>query len=158
HAGAALVIAGESQPPAVHALAHAMNEALGNGGKTVVYTAPAEAQSQDQLAALQQLVADMNRRRGDLLVVLGGNPVYAGPAALRLTAPMDKNPLGKVALRVRLGLYEDETTERCHWQVPETHPLETWSDARAVDGTVTILQPLIAPLYDGKSAHEIVAA
>jgi MoCo/4Fe-4S cofactor protein with predicted Tat translocation signal len=158
HAGTSVVIAGESQPAAVHALAHAMNAALGNAGKTVVYAAPAEAQSQDQLAAFKQLVADMGRGRVDLLIVLGGNPVYDAPADFGLAAPMNENPLGKVALRVRLGLYEDETTERCHWQVPEAHPLETWSDARAADGTVTIVQPLIAPLYDGKSAHEIVAA
>jgi anaerobic selenocysteine-containing dehydrogenase len=63
-----------------------------------------------------------------------------------------------VKLRVHLGLYEDETAELCHWHIPEAHYLETWSDARAFDGTVTIMQPLIAPLYGGKSAHELLAA
>jgi MoCo/4Fe-4S cofactor protein with predicted Tat translocation signal len=158
HGGASVVIAGDAQPPAVHALAHAMNQTLGNVGKTVVYTAPAEPRSQDQLAALEKLVTEMEKGRVDLLLVLGGNPVYDAPADLGLAADMEKNPLGKVALRVRLGLYEDETSERCHWQVPDTHALESWSDARAADGTVTILQPLIAPLYDGKSVHELIAA
>jgi anaerobic selenocysteine-containing dehydrogenase len=63
-----------------------------------------------------------------------------------------------VKLGVHLGLYEDETAELCHWHIPEAHYLETWSDARAFDGTVTIMQPLIAPLYGGKSAHELLAA
>ena len=66
--------------------------------------------------------------------------------------------MDNVALRVHLGLYEDETAERCHWHIPEAHPLETWSDARAACGTVSILQPLIAPLYGGNSVHELLAA
>src|SRR5258708_20414584 len=66
--------------------------------------------------------------------------------------------MDKVGVRIHGGLYEDETAERCHWSLPEAHPLEAWSDARAADGTVSILQPLIAPLYGGKSAHEVLAA
>jgi molybdopterin-containing oxidoreductase family iron-sulfur binding subunit len=152
HPGVALVIAGEPQPPAVHALAHAMNEALGAVGRTVVYTAPVEAGARDQLASLRELAADMDAGRVRLLVVMGANPAYAAPADLRFVERLDKVPL-----RVHLGLYEDETAERCHWHLPEAHPLEAWSDARAADGTVTILQPLIAPLYGGKSAHELLA-
>ena len=64
----------------------------------------------------------------------------------------------KVALRIHLGLYDDETSRLCHWHVAEAHSLESWSDARAEDGTVTILQPLIAPLFSGKTAHEVLAA
>ena len=64
----------------------------------------------------------------------------------------------RVGLRIHLGLYDDETSRLCHWHVPEAHPLESWSDARASDGTVTILQPLIAPLFGGKTAHEVIAA
>lgn len=151
--GASLVIAGEQQPPLVHALAHAMNHALGNVGTTVFYTDPVEARAVDQMGSLRELVADMQAGLVDLLVILGGNPVYQAPAEFRFS-----EHLSKVKLRVHLGLYEDETAELCHWHIPETHYLEAWSDARAFDGTVTIMQPLIAPLYGGKSAHELLAA
>src|SRR5262245_5779724 len=152
HRGASIVIAGDQQPPIVHALAHAINHALGNVGTTVFYTDPVEARPVDQMASLGELVADIEAGLVDLLVILGGNPVYNAPADLRLT-----ENLSKVKLRVHLGLYEDETAELCHWHIPATHYLETWSDARAFDGTVTIIQPLIAPLYGGKSAHELLA-
>jgi MoCo/4Fe-4S cofactor protein with predicted Tat translocation signal len=152
HVGESLVIAGEEQPASVHLLAHAMNQALGNVGKTVVYTEPVEAAPQNQLEALRQLVDDMDKGLVDLLVIFGGNPVFAAPADLEFG-----KRLSKVGLRVYWTLYEDETAELCHWSVPATHPLETWSDARAYDGTITILQPLIAPLYEGKSAHELMA-
>ena len=64
----------------------------------------------------------------------------------------------KVPLRIHLSLYKDETSELCQWHIPEAHYLESWSDARAYDGTVSIIQPLIAPLYSGKTAHEVLAA
>jgi MoCo/4Fe-4S cofactor protein with predicted Tat translocation signal len=153
HRGASLVVAGDAQPPAVHVLAHAMNEALGNAGKTVIYADPVEADPTDQMASLRDLIDDMNAGRVDLLVIVGGNPVYTAPADLPFGAAMTK-----VALRVHLSLYDDETSALCHWQIPETHFLEAWSDARAYDGTVSIVQPLIAPLYNGKSAHELFAA
>jgi MoCo/4Fe-4S cofactor protein with predicted Tat translocation signal len=154
HAGSSVVVPGQYQTPAVHALAHAINAKLGNVGKTVLYAAPVEASPVDQLASLQDLAADMDRGAVSLLVIFGGNPVFTAPADLDFAAKMDKVPL-----RVHLGLHDDETAERCHWQVPEAHPLEAWSDARAVDGTVTLLQPLIAPLYPAaKSAHEMLAA
>jgi MoCo/4Fe-4S cofactor protein with predicted Tat translocation signal len=153
HRGSSLVVAGGQQPAGVHALAHAMNQALGNVGKTVIYTDPIEASPVDQLASLRELVKDMQSGAVRILLMLGGNPVY--------TAPVDfgfAEQLSKVPLRVHSSLYQDETSAYCHWHVPETHYLETWSDARAYDGTVTIMQPLIAPLYEGKSSHEIVAA
>jgi molybdopterin-containing oxidoreductase family iron-sulfur binding subunit len=153
-AGTTAVIPGEYQPPAVHALAHAINQRLGNVGRTVVHGAPAEARPVDQMASLRELVADMDKGAVSLLVILGGNPVYTAPYDLDFAGRMEK-----VAMRVHLGLYDDETAERCHWHVPQAHSLESWSDARAFDGTVTILQPLIAPLYTGaKNAHEVLAA
>src|SRR5512143_1232746 len=94
----------------------------------------------------------MRAAKVKVLLVVGGNPVYAAPADVDVAGALDQVPL-----RVRLGLYEDETSERCHWHVPEAHSLEAWSDARAVDGTVTIQQPLIAPLYGGRSAHEVLS-
>jgi MoCo/4Fe-4S cofactor protein with predicted Tat translocation signal len=153
HRGASLVVAGDYQPAAVHALAHAMNSVLGNAGKTVVYTQPVEAEPVHQPDSLRTLAADMKAGTVDLLVIIGGNPVYTAPADVAFADAMDK-----VQLRVHVSLYEDETSERCHWQIPETHFLEAWSDARAYDGTVSIVQPLIAPLYGSKSAHEVLAA
>ena len=153
HRGRCLVVAGDSQPPEVHAIAHAMNRALGNAGSTVVYTRAVEAEPVDQMASLRDLSADMTAGKVDLLVVVAANPVYSAPADVGFAAALDK-----VQLRVRLGLYEDETSALCHWQIPEAHFLESWGDARAYDGTVSIVQPLIAPLYGGKSAHELLAA
>jgi MoCo/4Fe-4S cofactor protein with predicted Tat translocation signal len=151
--GRSLVIAGEGQPPAVHALAHAMNAALGNVGTTVTYTETAELRPIDQRAALQELVGEMNAGTVSLLVILSGNPVYSAPADLKFVDAMQK-----VALRVHLGLYHDETAAQCHWHIPETHFLEAWSDVRADEGTASIVQPLIAPLYGGRSVHEVMAA
>src|SRR5262245_37030941 len=151
--GRSLVIAGDGQPAIVHALAHAMNDALGNVGATLTYTQTAEVQPTDQHAALQMLVKDMNAGTVALLIVMGANPVYSAPVDLKFAEAMQK-----VALRVHLGLYEDETAALCHWHICEAHYLESWSDVRADDGTVTIVQPLIAPLYGGKSAHEVMAA
>jgi MoCo/4Fe-4S cofactor protein with predicted Tat translocation signal len=151
HRGASLVIAGEQQSPAVHALAHSMNALLGNVGKTVVYTEPVEANPVDQVASLYDLVKDLDAGTVDLLLVLGGNPVYNAPVELGF-----RDRLKKAPLRVHLSLHEDETSELCHWHLPMTHYLETWSDCRAHDGTVTIMQPLIAPLYAGKSVHEVL--
>jgi molybdopterin-containing oxidoreductase family iron-sulfur binding subunit len=151
--GKSLVIAGDGQPAIVHALAHAMNDALGNVGQTVVYTQTVEAAPSDQRADLKTLVDDMNAGNVQLLFVLGGNPVYTAPVDLKFSDAMQK-----VALRVHLGFYQDETAAQSHWHISEAHYLETWSDVRGDDGTATIIQPVIAPLYGSKSAHEVVAA
>jgi len=153
HRGASLVVVGRQQPPLVHALAHAMNNVLGNVGHTVVYTTPVAAQPVDQLASLRTLVEDMAAGRVELLVILGGNPVYTAPADL----PFAQH-LIRVPLCLYLGLYANETSALCQWHIPETHYLEAWGDARAYDGTVSLTQPLIAPLYNGKSAPELLAA
>ncbi|HEY0097424.1 MAG TPA: TAT-variant-translocated molybdopterin oxidoreductase [Pyrinomonadaceae bacterium] len=161
HRGRSIVVAGEHQPPAVHALAHAMNQSLGNVGQTVIHTDPIEAQPLDQVASLRELVGDIEAGRVEMLVIVGGNPVYNAPVDLAFTKErLDKirTPDGKDGLRVHLGLYDDETAELCHWHIPETHFLEAWSDTRAHDGTVSIIQPLIAPLYKGRSVHEFLAA
>lgn len=151
--GASLVLAGRHQPPAVHALVHAINAALGNVGQTVIYTEPVEANPVNQTEQLRQLVQEMNAGQVSMLVILGGNPVYYAPADLQF-----EQALQKVAFRVHMGLYADETAALCQWHVPETHFLETWSDVRAFDGTASIIQPLILPLYENKSAHELLAA
>src|ERR1700681_1358007 len=155
HRGASVIIAGDHQPPAVHALAHAMNAALGNVGRTVVYTDPVHANPVNQTESLRDLVSDMRAGNVDLLVIMGGNPVYDAPADL-VFGDCVKN--SKVGLRIYHGLYENETAEFCHWNVNEAHYLEAWSDGRAYDGTASLVQPLIAPLYAGKSAHEMLSA
>jgi len=153
HKGAAVVIPGDNQPPAVHALAHAMNAALGANGNTVVYTESVQVKPQDQTAALKDLVGEMNAGKVDLLLIVGANPVYDAPADFGFADAMDKVPL-----RVQHGLYQDETYDHVHWHINGTHYLEQWGDARAFDGTASIVQPLIAPLYNGKSAYEFVFA
>ncbi len=153
--GRSLVIAGENQPAAVHALAHAMNAALGAVGQTVVYTEPLLANTErSQMDQFRELIADIDAGRVKMLVMLGGNPVYNSPADLKLNFDRVNE---KVPMRIHLGMQFDETAEICHWHVPEKHFLEMWSDARAYDGTVSTIQPLIEPLYAGsKSVHEIV--
>ncbi|MFY9802802.1 MAG: TAT-variant-translocated molybdopterin oxidoreductase [Candidatus Acidiferrales bacterium] len=153
HRGASLVIAGDEQPPAVHAMAHAINAALGNAGKTVYYTEPIEANPVNELESLRDLVNDINAGKVELLFMLGdGNPVYDAPV------DFDFGPaLLKVNARVHSGLYYDETAELCHWHVPAAHFLEMWGDARAYDGTIGVIQPLIQPLYDGHSPYEVIA-
>jgi molybdopterin-containing oxidoreductase family iron-sulfur binding subunit len=152
--GASLVIAGDHQPPVIHALAHALNAQFGNVGKTVFYTDPVDANPVNQIDSLKDLVADMNGGKVDLLIILGGNPAYDAPADLNFVDALKSN---KVPLRVHHGLYQNETAELCHWHVNQAHELEAWGDARAYDGTASIIQPLIAPLYNGKSAIEFVA-
>jgi len=153
HKGASIVIAGDQQSPTIHALAHAMNSALGNIGKTVFYSDPLAVNPVDQRQSLQDLVTDLDGGRVELLVIVGGNPVYTTPVDLKL----DFERLQKAKLRVHLSQYKDETSQLCHWHVPEAHYLESWGDARSYDGTISILQPLIQPLYDGKTVSELLA-
>jgi molybdopterin-containing oxidoreductase family iron-sulfur binding subunit len=151
HRGSSVVIPGEHQPPAVHALAHAINAQLGNVGKTVVYTDTVVANPANQTESLKDLVADMKAGKVQWLIVSGVNPLFDSPADVNFA-----DAFNGVPNRVHLGLYQDETAEQCHWHINETHYLESWGDTRAFDGTVSIVQPLIAPLYDGKSLHELL--
>jgi molybdopterin-containing oxidoreductase family iron-sulfur binding subunit len=153
HRGTSIVIVGDDQDPIIHVFAHVMNDALGNVGKTVFYTDPVEANSVDQTQSLRELVTDIDGGKVDALIIFGGNPAYNTPVDLKL----DKNRLDKVKLRAHLSLYDDETSDICHWHIPATHYLESWGDARSYDGTVTIVQPLIAPLYEGRSPYEVLA-
>src|SRR5262249_32719537 len=121
HRGSSLVVPGDLQPASLHALAHAMNDALGNVGRTVEYSDPVEAAPDIQAEAFATLVAEMDAGAVELLLILGGNPVLTAAADLRFG-----ERLAKVPLRVHLGLYEDETAALCHWHVPEAHYLESW--------------------------------
>jgi MoCo/4Fe-4S cofactor protein with predicted Tat translocation signal len=151
--GASIVIAGEDQPPIVHAIAMAINQSLGNIGSTITITDPVEIEPTNQLESLRQLVTDMNSGAVKALIILGGNPVFDAPGDFDFASAFKK-----VAFRAHQSLYYDETSMLSHWHIPETHYLESWSDVRAHDGTVSIVQPLIAPLYNGRSPHEVLGA
>ena len=157
HAGASLVVVGDYAAPELHTLACAINAKLGNVGVTVSYSEPVEAWPAgavaDQGASFAELLADMTQGKVDTLLVVDANPVYAAAADQAFSAA-----LRSVRLSVHSGLYVDETAEHCKWHVPAAHYLECWGDARAFDGTATIGQPLIEPLYGGKSALALVAA
>ncbi len=148
HAGRGLIVAGQRQSPAVHALAHLMNQALGNNGHTVTYTAEPEAPG----ISVGELRAALVAGRVETLVLLGGNPVYDAPADLEFAAA-----LAKVKTSIHLSLFDDETSQACTWHLPRAHFLEAWGDARAYDGTVSFVQPLIEPLYGGRTPIEILA-
>ncbi len=152
HRGSSVVIPGEYQPASLHVVAHAINQALGNVGTTVTYSPSIEARPVDPHASLRELATAMDAGQVQFLLILGNNPVFTAPADLKFA-----ERLRKVGLVVYHGLYQDETSELAHWNIPETHPLETWGDPRAYDGTVTLMQPLIEPLYDAHSAHEVLA-
>jgi Fe-S-cluster-containing dehydrogenase component len=152
--GRSLVIAGETQPPQVHALAQLMNHALENVGKTIELLPRVDGLSKVPAGSLGELAADIRAGAVELLIILGGNPAYDAPADIEFAAALASD---MVRHRVHLGLYDDETAQLCHWHIPQAHCLESWSDLRAFDGTASIQQPLIAPLYKGKSPHEILA-
>jgi molybdopterin-containing oxidoreductase family iron-sulfur binding subunit len=153
HRGRGVVVAGDHQPAELHALAHAINQALGNSGATVLYTEPVEAQPVDHSQSIRELVDAMQAGAVPVLIILGGNPVYTAPADLKFA-----DLLARAKFTVHLSPYDNETSALCRWRVPEAHYLEAWSDVRAFDGTATIIQPLIAPLYGGRTAHEFLAA
>jgi molybdopterin-containing oxidoreductase family iron-sulfur binding subunit len=149
NAGRSLVVAGPRQPAAVHAAAHWINQALGNAGKTVTYV---ETPRRPQIAALKELAAEMAAGRVETLVILGGNPAYDAPADLEFSRFVKK-----VAVTIHLGVERNETGVLAKWHLPEAHYLECWGDARALDGTASIQQPLIQPLYGGRTAVETLA-
>jgi MoCo/4Fe-4S cofactor protein with predicted Tat translocation signal len=151
--GRAVVLAGRGQPAEVHALVHAINHALGAVGTGVTYSDPVEAAPEVQSKSLQDLVSAIKDGQVEFLVVIGVNPAYTAPADLNFA-----DVVKDVPFKVYQGLYVDETAALADWYIPAAHPLETWSDARAYDGTTTVVQPLIEPLYSGKSEHELLAS
>jgi molybdopterin-containing oxidoreductase family iron-sulfur binding subunit len=150
--GRGLVAVGPRQPAAVHALAHVLNAALGNDGAAVWYAEDPDPARPSHREAIGKLAAEMGAGLVDAVVVIGGNPAYDAPGDLDLAAK-----LAAVKNTVRLGLYDDETSAVCRWHLPQAHYLEAWGDARAWDGTAGIVQPLIEPLYGGRSAIELTS-
>jgi len=153
HRGASLVVAGPEQSAAVQALALAMNQSLGNFGKTVILTAPLHSRAEANRATLAELVDDLRQDRVGVLLILGGNPVYDAPADYQFAKHLARAPF-----RAHLSLYEDETSAVCEWHLPAAHFLESWGDARAFDGAASVIQPLIAPLYEGRTELETISA
>ena len=164
--GQSIVMVGDAQPPEVHRLGHAINVALGNVGKTVYYTEPVESFPEDEghkpitgIDSLRDLTADMNAGKVGTLLIFGQNPVYTAPADLRfgdalfrLSRPQDAGSARFENFTAYLGQYNDETSYLCQWQLPQSHYLESWGDIRAFDGTASIIQPLIGPMNEGRSA------
>ena len=136
----------------MHALAHALNSALDNVGSTVAYSPVVDTNEPADLALdLKDLVDDLNAQKVDALFILGGNPVYDAPGELKFA-----DALKNAKTSFSLANSFDETAELCTWHFPMAHELETWGDGRSLDFTWSIQQPLIEPLYAGRSAIEIL--
>jgi molybdopterin-containing oxidoreductase family iron-sulfur binding subunit len=148
--GKGLIVAGERQPPAVHAAVCALNSSLGNTGKTVSYYETKDA-ALPKVSELASLVSAMKAGAIKTLVVLGGNPVFDAPADLDFASAMAKVPQS-----IALGHTLDETSVKATWHVPRAHYLESWGDARAVGGTLSVVQPLILPLFGGRTPAEVL--
>ena len=153
HRGRSLVLAGPRQPAAVHALCHAINAALGNAGETVRHTVPVLGDARPDPRALAELAREIDAGAVRTLVVTAWNPVHAAPAGLDLGSR-----LAKVENAIYLTLREDETSRRASWVLAASHPFESWGDGRARDGSVTLQQPLIAPLKESTTAVDLLAA
>jgi len=151
--GRAVVIAGRRQSPDVHALVARINSALGAIGQTIDYHEDPEPDRPRHVDAIKTLVGELNGpNRVKTLVILGGNPVYDAPVDLDFAAA-----LAKAETSVHLSEYVNETSQKASWHIPRSHFLETWGDTRTWDGTITVGQPLIAPLYGGLSSIELLS-
>jgi molybdopterin-containing oxidoreductase family iron-sulfur binding subunit len=150
HRGESVLIAGARQPAEVHALVHQLNAELGNAGKTVTYSPQPEGPG--RVESLTALAAAVNSGTVDTLVILGGNPAFDAPVDVQFEAA-----LKKAANTIHLGFYADETGAACGWHVPAAHAFETWGDGRSEDGTICLAQPIIEPLFGGKSPIEMLA-
>ena len=150
--GKSIIVVGPRQPPRVHALAHAVNAALGNAAQTVGYYPPADPTEKDQLTDVKTLAAELEQNRVSTLVILGGNPVYDAPSELKLGDKVKAVPTS-----FHLSSHVDETSSATTFHLPLAHELEAWGDLRALDGTRSLQQPLIAPLHGGRSEIEILA-
>ncbi|MEM8963582.1 MAG: TAT-variant-translocated molybdopterin oxidoreductase [Acidobacteriota bacterium] len=153
--GRSVLLAGDHLDVDVQVLVHAINDALGNIGTSVIVTEPVLADAGEQTMTLAELAAELEAGSVDTLLVSGVNPVYEAPADIDFGAALAA--VTAPTMTIHHGLYLDETAEQCLWHVPATHDLEAWGDSRSFDGTVSLRQPLIEPLYDGKSALDVLA-
>jgi MoCo/4Fe-4S cofactor protein with predicted Tat translocation signal len=148
--GKSIVVAGRKQPPIIHALVFAINTALGNLNKTIFFHKPVDTafDNPNDIAALTQ---DLKDGLIKSLTILGGNPVYNAPVDIEF-----EGALRAVEHTIHLSPYKDETSSLVEWHIPQAHFLENWGDARASNGTASVIQPLIAPLYDGHSPLQLI--
>ncbi len=152
HRGKSIITVGPRQPAVVHAVAHLINTILGNVGSTVTYIDEPDILRKPDAESIRRLTDEARAGHVQTLVILGGNPVYNSAADANFA-----EALSKVGTSIHLGLYDDETSQLCQWHLPRAHYLESWGDARAWDGTISTIQPLIQPLYSGKSPIELLA-
>ncbi|MEQ9461044.1 MAG: TAT-variant-translocated molybdopterin oxidoreductase [Phycisphaeraceae bacterium] len=152
HRGRSVVVVGDALPAEAHHLAHLINARLGNAGSTVTYIDEPGADQYPCGASLSDLAAKIESGAVTHLVILGGNPAYDAPASLDMTSK-----IAGVANTVHLSLYVNETSRLCQWHLPMAHALECWGDGTAWDGSLMVQQPLIEPLFGGKSAIELLA-
>ncbi len=161
HKGRSVVAVGKSQSPVVHALGHALNMALENVGATVEWRASTahnlnatnpQAAPEKSIDALNGLGMDLDAGRVEALIILDANPAYAAPTDLAFGSK-----ISKAKFSAHLGCEKDDTSALCGWQLPMSHYLETWSDAQSYQGTTSIVQPLISPLYESLNAAELVS-
>ena len=155
--GKSIVVAGATQPPVVHAIAHAINAKLNSFGETVTLTEVPPGIPSDCADQLKGLASAIGTGSCQTLIFIGTNPVYNAPADLRFADLLSKENPNRPKMTMHVGVYEDETAKLCDWHFPMTHDLESWGDARSVDGTVSMQQPLVAPLFGGVSALEFLA-
>src|SRR5262249_42398935 len=148
-AGKGIIIAGRRQPAVVHALVFAVNALLGNLGKTIELRTPTDRPAR---GSLQDLISSIDKNEVETLLILGGNPAYTAPADLEFA-----DRLKRIPTTIRMGLHADETSRLATWHVPMAHDLESWGDARAGDGSLLAIQPMIEPLFGGRSMLEELA-
>ena len=160
--GRSLVIVGATQPPAVHAMGHAINAAIGSVGATLRYVEPISRPFDPKTESLAALTADIEANAVATLLILGGDPTYAAPGDVYFTEALTKLSKARaedgslVHFTAHLSPRFNATSFACQWHVPEAHSLESWGDLRGHDGTASIVQPLIAPLFNGMAASEII--
>jgi len=150
--GRSLVIAGTRQPPAVHALAFAINFALGNVGPTIQLVPALDNGASAAADGIIALSKELAAGGVDTLLILGGNPAFDAPADLKFG-----DLIGKAKASVHLSSYRNETSALVGWHVPRADALESWGDLRGSDGTYGVQQPMIAPLHGGRTDAELVA-
>ncbi|MGH6878764.1 MAG: 4Fe-4S dicluster domain-containing protein, partial [Rhizomicrobium sp.] len=148
HRARALVLAGRNQPPELHALAAWMNGKL---GAPIDYITPVDVVAEPHAASLAMLEHDLQSGTVDALLIIGANPAYDRGVEF-------SHLIGRARLSVHMGLYADETAHACQWHLPMSHLLESWSDLRGPDGTASIVQPLITPLYDSRTPQALLAS
>ena len=151
-----LILAGQTQPRGVHSVVALINQALGSVNSVVsYYDLPFSKHKyvvNDSVSSISTLVSNMKRGTVDTLIILGGNPVYNAPSDLGFG-----DALSKVETTLYLTEQQNETSVACHWVIPKSNFLEMWSDAMSLDGTLSLVQPLIQPMGDSFSSQELIS-